>query len=96
MRRNSYNNSDFYNSLLILESILRTIVVGFCALNDAPNLKRDVVFFCVHALKFLMVILDNKVFQLWIICGKTQIIDRDVDFLRIYAQEFQITIYMIP
>ena len=33
-----------------------------------------------------MVILDNKVFQLWIICANTQNLNRDVDFLRICAE----------
>ena len=44
-------------------SILRTIVIGFFALTDAPNLLRDVEIFAYMTVqKFLMVILDNKVF----------------------------------
>ena len=42
-----------------------------------------------------MVILDSKVFQLWIICANTQNLNRDVDFFA-YAQKFQITICIIP
>ena len=39
--------------------------------------------FGVHAQKLLIVILDNKVFQLWIICAYTQNLIRDVEvFLR--------------
>ena len=35
--------------------------------------------FCVHAQQFLIVILDNKVFQRWIICACTQILSRDME-----------------
>ena len=35
--------------------------------------------FCVHAQKFLIVILDNNVFQGWIICVNTQILNRDLE-----------------
>ena len=68
------------------------IIVVFCTLTSASREN-----FCVHvhAQKFLIVILDNKVFQLWIICANTQIHNRDVDFCA-YAQKFQITICIIP
>ena len=32
--------------------------------------------FCVHAQKFQIMILDNKVFQHWIICAYTQILNK--------------------
>ena len=37
-------------------------------------LNKDMEVFCLHEQKFLIVILDNKVFQLWIICAYTQIL----------------------
>ena len=43
--------------------------------------------FCVHAQKFLIMILNNKVIQHWIICTYTQIfIDVEVFFLRTCAE----------
>ena len=37
--------------------------------------SRCVETFCVHPQKFLIVILDNKVFQRWIVCAYTQILN---------------------
>ena len=54
--------------------------------------NRDVEVFCVHAQKFLIVILDNKVFQRWIICAYTQILNRDMEVFCICAQKFLIVI----
>ena len=50
--------------------------------------------FCVHAQKFLIMILDNKVFQHWIICANrpTQILNRDVEVFCVHAQKFLIMI----
>ena len=42
--------------------------------------------FCVHAQKILIVILDNKSFQLWIICANTQILIGSGVFLRKCAE----------
>ena len=57
------------------------------------QILRDVEFFCEHVQKFLMVILDSKVFQLWIICANTQNLCHG---FFAYAQKFQITICIIP
>ena len=62
----------------------------FCAYTQI--LSRDVEDFCVHAQKFLIMILDNKVFQHWIICAYTQILNRDVEDFCVHAQKFLIMI----
>ena len=62
----------------------------FCAYTQI--LSRDVEDFCVHAQKFLIIILDNKVFQHWIICAYTQILNRDVEIFCVHAQKFLIMI----
>ena len=77
--------------------------VSKCANNPALDyfcmhtqiLSRDVDFFCVYEQKFLKVILDNKVFQRWIICAYTQTPGIDVGFC-IHAQKFIITIWIMP
>ena len=56
----------------------------FCAYTQI--LSRDVEDFCVHAQKFLILILDNKVFQHWIICAYTQILIETWKFLRTCAE----------
>ena len=48
--------------------------------------------FCVHAQKFLIMISDNKVFQRWIFCAYTQILNRDVKDFCVHAQKFLIMI----
>ena len=40
--------------------------------------------FCVHAQKFLIMISDNKVFQHWIICAYTQILNKDVEVVVVF------------
>ena len=62
----------------------------FCAYTQI--LSRDVEDFCAHAQKFLIMILDNKVFQHWIICAYTQILNRDVEVFCAHAQKFLIMI----
>ena len=62
----------------------------FCAYTQI--LSRDVEDFWVHAQKFLIMILDNKVFQHWIICAYTQILNRDVEVFCVHAQKFLIMI----
>ena len=52
-------------------------------------LSRDMEDFCVHAQKFLIMILDNKVFQHWIICAYAQILNRDV---KVYCVRTQNTL----
>ena len=49
---------------------------------------RDVEAFCIFVQKFLIVILDNKVFQRRIICAYTQILRRDVEVFYVHAQKF--------
>ena len=63
----------------------------FCAYTT-QIVSRDVEVFCVHAQKFLIVILDNKVFQRWIICAYKQILNRDVEVFCVHAQKFLIVI----
>ena len=55
-------------------------------------LSRDVEDFSVHAQIFLMMILDNKVFQHLIICAYTQILNRDMEVFCVRAQKFLIVI----
>ena len=42
--------------------------------------------FCVHAQKFLIVILDNKVFQAGLFAHIRNFFNRDEDFLRTCAE----------
>ena len=49
----------------------------FCAYTQI--LSRNVEDFCVRAQKFLIAILDNKVFQHWIICAYAQILNKYVE-----------------
>ena len=62
----------------------------FCTYTQI--LSRNLEDFCVHAQKFLIMILDNKVFQHWIICAYTQILNRDVEDFCVHAQKFLIMI----
>ena len=51
----------------LIELCIIIICWIFCAYTQI--LSRDVEDFCVHAQKFLIMILNNKVFQHWIICA---------------------------
>ena len=62
----------------------------FCAYTQILN--RDVEVFCVHTQKFLIVVLDNKVFQRWIICAYMQILNRDVEVFCGHTQKFLIVV----
>ena len=57
-------------------------------MTEAPNLNKDVEICCTHVQKFLIVILDNEVFQLWIIYANTQILNStsDIDFVCICTE----------
>ena len=73
------------STLGLFELCIIIICWIFCAYTQILN--RDVEVFCVHTQKFLIVILDNKVFQRWIICAYTQILNRDVEVFCVHAQK---------
>ena len=74
----------------LFELCLITICWISCAYTQI--LSRDVEDFCVNAQKFLIAILDNKIFQNWIICAYTQILNREVEvFAYMCSRDMYIT-----